>query len=143
MNKLTFLILLTLLLIFCTGYLAYRSENKDMLMDFSSYLATQLEGHLLEGQNWRSFIYAFGFGFIDNFILYYAIQAFNVLVAGNPSFVAGIGNAYALGTGTIIGTFFSKVMGRVMGEPGPTPLWIDVSGIVLGGLSGLLVANFF
>jgi hypothetical protein len=118
-----------------TVYSFFNNTNKSFLTyEFFKFVAIGL-------------VYGFVFGFIDNFGLWFGMDALDPIISGGILTKAGIGNTFSNTLGAILATFSSEIIGDLINSKTgddiiKTPIWANALGTGAGCIFAILLCRF-
>ena len=117
------------------------SIKKNQEFNFYKFLNGDIEKKDLLKEIAIGFGTGFIFGMIDNFSLWFGMEALDNILPGGELTKAALGNTFADTYGTIISTFTLVLISKLLKQEPKLPLWIQAFGVLCGCLAGLVVSK--
>lgn len=128
------------------GSLIYYLEKEESIktnkeFNFYRFLNGDIEKKDLLKEIAIGFGTGFIFGMIDNFSLWFGMEALDNVLPGGELTKAALGNTFADTYGTIISTFTLVLISKLLKQEPKLPLWIQAFGVLSGCLAGLVLSR--
>lgn len=145
-NKVKYLILFVYCSILIVGGIVYYLEEREYKKknkDFNFYIFLNKDKKNKDFFKQISIGIGSGiiFGMIDNMSLWFGMEALDDLFPGGTLTKAAYGNTFADTYGTIMSTFSSVIISRILITPPDIPLWSQATGVMIGCLLGLHISK--
>ena len=134
---------ITIILLGSVIYYLEKQESLKKNKEFSFYKF--LNGDIEKKDLLKEIAIGFGtgfiFGMIDNFSLWFGMEALDNVLPGGELTKAALGNTFADTYGTIISTFTLVIISKLLKQEPKLPLWIQALGVMTGCLTGLVISR--